>query len=74
MHMSELRFRVFGTPIAIVGTNSGWTPYFLGPDGKRRRADFVIPSFIEERDLGQYLGDLFHESATPSNKKVVRVR
>jgi hypothetical protein len=72
--MSELRFRVFGTLIAIVGTNSGWTPYFLGPDGKRRRADFVIPSFIQERDLGQYLGDLFHESATPSNNKVVRIR
>lgn len=72
--MSEFRFIVFGIHIAIVETVTGWTPYFLGPDGKRRRADFVVPSFIEERDLGQYLGDLFHESATPTNNKVVRVR
>lgn len=72
--MSEHRFRVFGTLVAVVATKSGWTPYFLGPDGKRRQADFVIPSFIEEKDLGQYLGDLFHESATPANNRVVRIR
>jgi hypothetical protein len=72
--MTEFRFNVFGTRIAIMETKTGWTPYFLGPDGKRRQADFVVPSFIEENDLAQYLGDLFHESATPANNKVTRIR
>jgi hypothetical protein len=72
--MRELRFRVFGTLVVIVSTGRGWTPYLVGADGKRRRADFVVPSFIEEKDLAQYLADLFHEAATPRNNKVIQLR
>jgi hypothetical protein len=72
--MSKHRFNVFGMVVEIAETKNGWTPYFLGPDGRRRQADFVIPSFIEESDLGQYLADLFADSATPQKNKVVRLR
>ena len=44
-----------------------------GPDGKRRAAEFVVPDFVAERELCQYLEDLFHESATPTNGDVVQL-
>ena len=42
-------------------------------DGKRSPAGFVVPAFIEEADMEQYLFDLFHESATPGNGDVRRM-
>lgn len=72
--MSEHRFNVFGLIVAIARTKNGWTPFLIGADGKRRQADFVVPSFIEENALSQYLGDLFHECSTPSNNKVRKIR
>jgi hypothetical protein len=36
-------------------------------------AGFVIPDFIDEAELEQYLFDLFHESATPGNGDVRRI-
>jgi hypothetical protein len=68
----EIRFNVFGRVIAVAATASGWAPFHVG-DGKRRPASFVIPDFVTEEELGQYLYDLFHESATPANGDVVRV-
>nr|WP_227820549.1 hypothetical protein [Ramlibacter tataouinensis] len=50
-----------------------WEAYALGADGKRTPAGFVIPEFIEDSELEQYLFDLFHESATPGNGDVRRV-
>ena len=72
--MRVLRFNVFGTFVSIEATASGWQAYLLGPDGKRRPADFVVPDFIPEEGLGQYLADLFHEAATPTNGDVKRVQ
>lgn len=72
--MIEHRFNVFGVLIAVARTRSGWTPYLIGVDGKRRQADFVVPSFIEESALSQYLGDLFHEHSTPQNSRVLKIR
>lgn len=72
--MKEHRFNVFGYLIAVRRTEGGgWTTYLLGADGKRRPAGIVVPSFIDEADLGQYLADILHESATPSNNKVVKL-
>ncbi len=65
-----LRFNVFGTLVGISRSGADWTAYYLGSEGKRRPADFVIPEFVEETELAQYLADLFHESATPSNSEV----
>ena len=71
--MAELRFDVFGKLIAVAKTSAGWTTYLLGQDGKRTAADIVVPAFIEEGEVGQYLADLLHELATPTNNRVVRL-
>ena len=71
--MAELRFNVFGRLIAVTPTSAGWTTYMLGQDGKRTVADIVVPAFIKEDEVGQYLADLLHELATPTNNRVVQL-
>ena len=71
--MAELRFKVFGKLIAVAPTPAGWTTYLLSQDGKRTAADIVVPAFIKEDEVGQYLADLLHELATPTNNEVVRL-
>ena len=68
----DIRFNVFGRIVAVAATATGWQPFHVG-DGTRRPASFVIPDFIAEDELAQYLFDLFHESATPSNGEVTRL-
>jgi len=72
--MRELTFSVFGRLVAIVGSPGSWTPYSLGSEGKRIPAGFIVPSFLAEDELCQYLADLFHESATPTNGDVYQVK
>jgi hypothetical protein len=69
----ELRFSVFGKRIGIVVEGGNRTAYLLGEDGKRRPAEFSIPDFLAEDELCQYLADLYHESATPTNRDVYRI-
>ena len=71
--MAELRFNVFGKLIAVTRTSAGWTTYLLGQDGKRAAADIFVPALIEEDEVGQYLADVLHELATPTNNSVVRL-
>ena len=72
--MRELRFSVFGTLVAIRAEEAnGWSAFRICPDGKRRLAEFVVPDFVAENELCQYLEDLFHESATPTNGDVVQL-
>jgi hypothetical protein len=72
--MSEFKFNVFGRLVAIVGSRGAWIPYSLGADGKRGPAGFIVPNFLEEGELCQYLADLFHESATPTNGDVYQIK
>jgi len=65
-----LRFNVFGTLVGVERSGNDWKAYYLGAEGKRRPADFVVPEFVLEAELAQYLADLFHESATPGNSEV----
>lgn len=67
LKIREIHFNVFGRLVALVGTSGRWSPFILGSDGKRRPAEFIVPDFLAEEELGRYLADLFHESATPSN-------
>ena len=71
--MPQHRFNVFGQLVVITGSPGNWTAFLLGPDGKRRRADFIVPSALGESDLCQYLSDLFHESASSTQPVVTRV-
>jgi hypothetical protein len=71
--MKALRFNVFGRIVAIQRDGSTWQAYAVGADGKRSRAAFIVPDFVEEDEIEQYLFDLFHESATPGNGDVRRI-
>ena len=71
--MNAHRFSVFGRRIVIVGQQGSWTAYALGTEGKRVPAGFIVPNFLAEDELCQYLADLFHESATPSNGDVFKL-
>jgi hypothetical protein len=68
-----LRFDVFGTLVGIERRDGSWQAYYLGTEGKRRPADFVVPEFVEEAELARYLADLFHEAARPGHAEVRRL-
>ena len=67
--MKEFRFNIFGAHIAVTGAPGTWQAFRLGPEGKRRPADFIVPADVAEDELCEYLADLFHENATPRNAK-----
>ncbi|MDM0114842.1 hypothetical protein QTI66_22020 [Variovorax sp. J22R133] len=67
------RFNVFGHIVGIERQGDRWQAFDMGAEGKRRPAAFVVPEFIPEHELEQYLADLFHESATPTNGEVRRI-
>ena len=71
--MQECRFNVFGTLIAVRGNPGAWRAFYLGAEGKRRPADFIIPDDIEADALCEYLADLFHEEATPRNNTTMQL-
>ncbi|MES2320243.1 MAG: hypothetical protein V4631_22425 [Pseudomonadota bacterium] len=68
--MQEYRFNVFGTLIAVAGVAGVWQAFYLGTEGKRRPADFIVPGDVASEEIGEYLADLFHENATPRNNCV----
>ena len=71
--MADLRFNVFGRIVLIRRERDLWQAYAVGADGKRSPAGFVVPAFVEEAELEQFLYDLFHESATPGSGEVRRL-
>ena len=66
-------FKVFGRLMAIERSGDEWRSYLMGADGKRRPAQLAIPSDLVHGELAQYLYDIYHESATPSNGNVVEM-
>ncbi|HUR88100.1 MAG TPA: hypothetical protein VMZ74_03345 [Ramlibacter sp.] len=71
--MSAVRFNVFGRIFELRREADAWHTFAVGADGKRGPGAFVVPAFVEENELEQFLFDLFHESATPSNGEVKRI-
>jgi hypothetical protein len=71
--MNEFRFKVFRRLVAVTGHPGAWRVFYLGGDGKRRPADFVVPDDVAADDLAAYLADLFHEDATPGHDSVQRL-
>jgi hypothetical protein len=63
-------FNVFGRIIAVERIDENWRPYLMGSDGKRRPVELAIPADIPQSELAQYLYDIYHESATPTNGDV----
>jgi hypothetical protein len=71
--VNAVRFKVFRWLVAVSGAPGAWRAFYLGADGKRRPADFVVPGDLAEQDLEGYLADLFHEDATPGHDSVQRL-
>jgi hypothetical protein len=68
-----LKFNVFGKIMVAEHSTRGWQLFLVGAEGKRTSADVVIPEFIEEHELAQFLDDVFHESATLKHPSVIRI-
>jgi hypothetical protein len=71
--MHEFRFDIFGKRIAVVGAAGAWRAFYLGDEGKRRPADFIVPDDVTAHALCEYLADLFHEEATPRNNTATQI-
>jgi len=69
-----LKLDVFGRTVLIQRSADTWEAFYLGGDGKRRRAeDIFIPSSVPESDLVRFVDDLCHEWATPQHTRVLRI-
>lgn len=67
-----LRFDVFGRDVGVFRENGQWRAVFLGREGKNRAAPaIVIPPDLPRTELARFLGDLFHESASPDRPHVI---
>ena len=66
-------FNVFGRLMAIERVEGQWKCQAIGADGKRGRAELAIPPDVTDGELGQYLYDIYHEGATPTNGDVFEV-
>lgn len=67
-------FNVFGRMLQIERFQNEWRAYHPSNDGKRRPSSLVIPEFIKEEELIQYLTDIFHENASALHPEVLKVR
>jgi hypothetical protein len=73
--VTRLELDVFGRRILVVRRTDRWEVFYLGGEGKRRRAeDISIPDAVPENELEHYVADLCHEWATSRNPKVIRIR
>jgi hypothetical protein len=72
--MKSIKFDVYGQRISVSPTGTGWDIYYTGDQGKKRPAsDIIIPVFIAESEIEQYLADLCHEWATEKYPDVRRI-
>ncbi|MDR7270389.1 hypothetical protein J2X20_003047 [Pelomonas saccharophila] len=67
------RFNVFGRLFDIERRGEQWLALYVGNDGKRAPAGFVIPEFVTDGELEQFLFDLFHEQAAYKKGSISRV-
>jgi hypothetical protein len=72
--MPAQRFNVFGRLFDIERCGATWSVLAVGNDGKRAPAGFVIPAFVAEEELEQFLFDLFHEQAAYKKGGIFRVQ
>ena len=70
---TPLRFNVFGKTMLAERRGEGWQLLVVGVDGKRCLAGVVIPDFVQEHEVKQYLDDVFHEMATLDRPNVIQL-
>ena len=71
--MDASRFNVFGRIYEVRREGGNWRALAVGNDGKLAPAGFEVPSFVTDDELEEFLFDLFHECATPTNGDVRRI-
>ena len=70
----SIKMDVFGRLVLAMQSDEGWSIYYLSGDGKRRPAnDIIVPSFVNESEIENYLADLCHEWATEKYPEVRRL-
>lgn len=67
------RYQVFGRVLAVERRDGAWAAFLIGNDGKRQPAQLAIPAELPHTELAQYLYDIYHESATPTNGDVFEI-
>ena len=67
------RFQVFARTMAVERVDGAWRCWLVGADGKRSAAELAIRADVAADELAQYLYDIYHEEATPTNGDVVEI-
>ena len=71
MRNVRIKLKVFGRRLDVERVNGEWGVYYVGNEGKRRRAtDIVIPDTTSSAAIPSYLGDLLHEWANEKHPDV----
>jgi len=71
---NSITLDVFGRRVRAAKSDQGWQMYYLGSDGKRRPADdIMVPAFVTESEIVNFMADLCHEWATEKYPDVRRI-
>ncbi len=69
-----LQLNVFGREVLVQRGDDHWQVYYLGAEGKKRRAnDIVVPADISIQEIPDYIADLCHEWASPRHNSVILI-
>ena len=70
-----MKFDIYGRKILEVVRRDGeWLAFYPGSGGVKRKADdIVILAHVSEAELKEYIGDVFHEWATPEQSDIRRM-
>ena len=68
-----MKLNAYGRELIIERRAHGWCAFHPGSEGKRRPADFTIPSDLSRADIPRYIADLLHEWATPAHPAVEEI-
>ena len=70
----KITLDVFGRKMMIQKSATGWQIFYMSADGKRRPADdIMVPDFVTETELVEFISDLCHEWATEKHPGVRRI-
>ncbi|MEJ2283413.1 MAG: hypothetical protein P8X85_07455 [Desulfobacterales bacterium] len=71
---NSITMDVFGRRIRAARSDRGWQMYYLSSDGKRRPADdIMVPAFVTESEIVNFMADLCHEWTTEKYPDVRRI-
>jgi len=72
---TRMKLNVYGRKFEIIKSEGKWKVFILGDEGKKRIADQItIPSNIIESELINYISDVYHEWASPTNSEVAEIK